>query len=471
MQMVRISRTLLLLMAAVAAGGADPRRPVDELIDRVKGLPPEFAANLLLHVEVIVSKLPREERIALYEHVFRIAAHAQLPTPLQGTGFHTDTVPGFRQMASETGLDSLSLQYRAMLYMKALDPARLQTMFRDMRPLNLQPQSCQDVLRPDLSKWVGAISLVYHTGFTAKERAEEKDIAFVTDQVRAITSPLQLAGVLQLMSQTDRRLLPSLSAAYDSALAQVRGDWLAYQYANLGLGRTNAAAFREYVVAHHRGVRCGPRWPLHKSGEAEDVARFNQFVALQQDLNLQPIDTARLEPSRVEEGPKLEEFWKSGKSQRLLNELRWLTHGNRKAEADSQRYWTLEERRSVEWSDRLFALLKQTDDWSVADEPSPAAYFFMRSQVWVSLVKLVPPGPQRTNAFRNAISWFNASYSDAAVSRAEWWLKAKELLELAKKEPDLLDDLEQFGNAVLSAYAHIDNARSSTKPGGWAHRP
>jgi hypothetical protein len=198
------------------------------------------------------------------------------------------------------------------------------------------------------------------------------------------------------------------------------------------------------------------------------VARFNRFAADHEDLNLQPINPAELEPSRVDESANLEEFWKSEKSKRLLDELRWLTHGNRKL-SDSQRFWTLDERRSMEWNERYLGFLKLIDNWSAADEPSPTAYFYMRTRIWLSLAILLPTGPQRTNAFRSAISWLNSSYADGVVSRAEWWLFAKELLETAKKENDLLDDVEQFGNPVLSMYAHVDNPRSNMKPGGWAH--
>jgi hypothetical protein len=467
--MFQLRNALISLLAAVLAAGAQSHKGADELLDRVKGLPPEFAARLILDVEVIVSKLPPKERIALYEEAFRMAAHAELATPLQGTGFHTDTEPGFRQMASETGLDSLSLQYNAMLRIRRLDPARLQRMFREMRPLELQPQSCQDILRPELSKWAGAITLLYHTGFTAAERAKEEDIVFVEDQVRAVRSPLQLEQFSQIVSQADRRLLPRLSAAFDSALAQVRGDWFSYEYASsrIPLGTSNAAAFREYVVSHLHGMRCGSRGSAGKAEEAEAVARFNRFAADHEDLNLRAIDAAALEPSRVEERAAPEEFWKSEKSKRLLEELRWLTHGNRKL-PDSQRFWTLDERRSMEWNERYLEFLKRVDNWRAADEPSPVAYFFMRSRVWLSLAKLVPPGPQRTNAFRGAISWLNNSYADGVVKRAEWWLFAKELLDAAKKE-DLLDDVEQFGNPILSMYAHVDNRRSTMKPGGWAH--
>jgi hypothetical protein len=448
-------KALLALTIAVAAG-AQSRRAVDGLIDRVKGLPPEFAADLILHMEVAVSKLPPKERIALYEEAFRMAAHAELATPLQGIDLQPDTRQGLRQKASEGGLDSLSLQYRTMQHIKALDPGRLQRLFREMRPLSLQPQSCQELLRPELSKWAGVINLVYHTAFTADERAKEKDLTFVEEQVRAITSPVQLEALSQILAQADRRLLPRVSAAYDAALTQVRGDWFAYEFSvgKIGLSRRNAAAFRDYVVAHLRGLRCQP--PLRKAGELEEVTRFNAFAADQEDLNLQPVSTAKIEPSRADERAKPEELWKSEKSRRLLEELRWLARGDRKL---------------PEWNDRYAGFLKLTDNWSAADEPSPGAYFFMRSRVWLSLVKLAPHGPQRTNAFRSTISWLNSSYADGVVSRSEWWLCAKELLDLAAKEADLLDDVEQFGNPVLSTYAHVDNPRSTMKHGGWAHQP
>ena len=469
--MAALPNALIVLLLCGGTAAAQSVRAVEDLIDRIKGLPPEFAARLLLDAEVVTNKLPPPGRIALLEEAFRMAAQAELATPLKGTGFHTDTRPGVRERASEIGLDSLTLQYRAMLQMKRLDATRLQQMFRDMRPLNLRPQTCQEILRPAISKWVAAVQLVYHAGFTSEEKAKERDIAFVEDQLRAMTSPLQLGEAQQLFAAPDRRLLSRAEAAYHGALAQVRGDWLDFEYTSgrIGLSRSNAAAFREYVVAHLRGVRCGPRWPFRKPEEPEAVARFNSFVNIHTDLNLKPIDAAALEPSRVDESAKLEEFWQSEKSKRLLDEMRWLNHGNRKL-PDAQRFWTLQERQSLEWNERYLSFLKLIDTWTAADEPSPALYFWMRSRVWLTLARLVPPGSQRTNAFRGAIAWLNTSFADGVVSRAEWWVVAKELLDLAKQDLDLLDDVEQFGNPILSVYAHIDNPRSTLKPGGWAHQ-
>lgn len=378
----------------------------------------------------------------------------------QGTGFHTDTPWGLRVRASELGLDSLLLQYRAMLRIRRFDQGRLPGLFREMRPLNLQPQPCTDLLRPDLHSWAGAVNLVYQRGWTPAERAKEHDIQFVKDQIRAITSPLQLVALTEILAQADKRLLPRVSAAADSVLARVRGDWFSFQYTSgrIGLGRSNAAAFRDYLVAHLRDVQCGPRWPFRKPEEPEHVTRFNQFAADHPDLNLQPIDTKALNLSRVDESAKLDEFWTSDKSKPLQEDLRWLTHGNRKL-PDKERFWTLDERRSVEWNEKYIDFLKRVDNWRAADESSPRAWFFMRSRIWLSLVKLVPPGPQRTNSFRSTIAWLNSSYADGAVSRAEWWIFAKELLDLAGTDPQMLTNVEQFGSPVLSVHAHLNNLK------------
>ena len=53
----------------VVAARAQSRNAVDDFSRRVKGLAPELAARLILDVEVVLNKLPPQQRIALYEEL------------------------------------------------------------------------------------------------------------------------------------------------------------------------------------------------------------------------------------------------------------------------------------------------------------------------------------------------------------------------------------------------------------------
>jgi len=115
---------------------------VEKLIDGSRALAPEFAADVLLRIAEKSKWVPsQEERIQLVEEAFHLAAHAQMAWPLHGRGFHTDTRPGWRQFASDTGLNSLDLQTRAVEQMRLLNRARLPSMFAEMRPIPVESAS------------------------------------------------------------------------------------------------------------------------------------------------------------------------------------------------------------------------------------------------------------------------------------------------------------------------------------------
>src|SRR5215203_3933611 len=122
---MRFSICLLLALSLSPAFGqsAGERREVDELLDRVRAVAPEFSADFILRIAGD-SKLglSKDERIELVEEAFRLGAQAQMPWPVGGRGYHTDTRPGWREFSSETGLNSLQLQTRAIEAMRSLDP-------------------------------------------------------------------------------------------------------------------------------------------------------------------------------------------------------------------------------------------------------------------------------------------------------------------------------------------------------------
>jgi hypothetical protein len=438
------------MLATVASVAAD--RETEALLDRARALPPEFAADAMLRIVSDPKRFDsREQRIEIVEDAFRLAALAQMPWPVRGRGFHTDTRPGWQEFAGGTGLNSLDLQARAIQAMQTLDPARLVRLFNEMRPLVLQPGTCQDPLRPRLAHYYTAMLLVARHGFTAEEKRKGEPERFLQERIRAIVSPAQLSGFKSAGKEPTAGMLHALAAA----LPQVHHDWLGFVYADGDLPESpeTARAVRDYIVRSLRGPRCGGRSYVRTVGDVPmPVERFNTYVTkIRPDLQIEPIDAAKLEPSRTEDPPKVQEFWQSAQSKQILDDLRWLNHGNRNL-PDDKRFWTVEERRSPEWNERYLALLKRMEGWSAEDEASPADYFHMRAHVYQSLTRLVPPGTQRTNAFRNFISWLNGAYNDR-VPHAEWFTHVKHVLGEAKSEPWLLDEMERYGNAVLSMEA------------------
>ena len=185
------------------------------------------------------------------------------------------------------------------------------------------------------------------------------------------------------------------------------------------------------------------------------VLQFNRFVTAHPELQTAPIDPVKVEPSSIEDGYQLEEFWKSERSRQVLQDLKWLNHGNREL-PDKERFWTLEERRSSQWNERYLGLLKLMEGWVPEDEDSPTDYFHMRAHTLELLTRLVPPGAQQKNALGNLISFLNSAYNH--IPHAEWFAHVRPLIGSNRSEPWFLDEFELHGNAVLSLYSRLSKS-------------
>lgn len=458
-------RAAVLLLALAVHAFSAPRE-LDDLLDRARALPPEFASDLILSVAGDSAQpLTPKEKIALVEEAFRLAASSQMPYPVMGQGYHTDTPAGALGEASRTGLNSLTLQSRGIEAMAKLDKTRLRTLFTDLRPIKIQRQSCLDIMRPKLDHWAQALLLVAKESFNTQERAKNLDLIWLDEQIRLITSPMHLLALSSTMRSADPRLRDRVHEGLASMLPHIEGDWIAFEYSQhqIPITRATASSAREYILRHVRGPRCGTRRGFDKPlSVPTSVIAYNKFVNDEFELKLSPIDLERLEPSRMEESYKTADWWKSDKSKQVLNELKWLNHGNRNL-PDNQRFWTVEERKSVEWNERYGGLLKLIEGWKDSDEPTSADYFHMRVQTHYLLGTLVPPGPQQRNEFRNFISFMNQSFNTEGILHAEWFAATRNLLRNSSTDPAALDDMEQFGNTVLSTYARALK-RKSTKP-------
>ena len=153
-------------------------------------------------------------------------------------------------------------------------------------------------------------------------------------------------------------------------------------------------ALRSYIVRQVSGPRCSDSI---KAGQLPpSVTQFNKLASTLDSAaeRFKPITKQEVQPLK-DDGTYAQQFpWQSARSKQVLDALKWLTHGNRNL-PDSQRFWTIEERSTVEWNARYLDLVKLIEGWKEDEEESPEDYLFMVSHTYSALAKLVPPGPAR----------------------------------------------------------------------------
>src|SRR5581483_2775490 len=159
-----------------------PQRPalpknIQELVDRARSVPPEFAADVLLRLAESDLVKDADAKRDLIEEAFRRAAGAQEPVKRlslrPGGG---DTRVSFQARAFAQDLDGLTLQSRAVIDMVKVDKAKAREMFRQIPVPHVPKLNCADMLVYDVSAFYEALGEVAGNTFSAKERAEEAHV-------------------------------------------------------------------------------------------------------------------------------------------------------------------------------------------------------------------------------------------------------------------------------------------------------
>jgi hypothetical protein len=256
-----------------------------------------------------------------------------------------------------------------------------------------------------------------------------------------------------------------LLGGFAVALDRVKGSDRVYARSEFELARMLAGvlrtgdnlgalvpAMRSYIVRQVSGARCAGT----KSGAADSVRDFN---LLMEQLNASGADYKKIspeeaKPSKDEEAYQDDQFWKSARSKQVLAALQWLNHGNRDLPED-RRYWTLEERSTMEWTVHYLDVLKLIEGWKPEEEPSPEDYYAMKSQVYLQLVQLVPPGKARDNALGNHRSFLEQSWFQIE-NHNFWFTDVALLLKDTRDREWRLSELSRSANPVIALYAQLE---------------
>ncbi len=422
--------------------GAERPKELVVFADRVRALPPEFGADLLLGMAGGMADVGW--RRELTEEAFRLALRAPDIYATRG-GRHTDTRA--HMTSAIHGLDILSLRMRAVRAMLRDDPERAAGMFVETRLPVLPALGCSSTQVPDLEDYYTTLGLVFAKGFSARQRERGEPRHMLNAAIAGMHSPAQVEPLGKLLVGVD----PEVVDAFAGALARVApSDRVFGRHTRSLLGIVYDARRRGwdvkallqgmhgYLAAHLSGPRCTP---YLKEG-AEMGKEFN-LLAGEAGLTPEQMRPAR-DAGTWDDG----EFWESARSKEVMADLRWLNHGNRDLPGD-KRFWTLEERKSQEWTGRYADLLLKIEGWRESEEKAAVDFRWMQCQALALGAKLVPPGPARDLAMRRWLTSFENWYEPGASQNA-WFWTLKRMLE----EPGMaMGEMRGSRNAVVAAYA------------------
>jgi hypothetical protein len=446
---------------AVAMAGAQERpKEWEAFAHRARGLPPEYGADLLLRLATI-DKAKSGELIA---EAFWLAARAPDAYPTMG-GLHTDTRAYVT--ASRHGLDVLSLRMRAVQAVLPMDPARAAAMFLESPIAALPVLTCKAVHVPQIEDYYRTLALVYEKGFSAKQRERDEPRHMLEAAIAALRSPMQVEplGLVLLQVVKPPRDRQELLDAFGAALGRVTPSDRAFsrhERSLLGLARqtgVNPTALLQGLGAYIATHLSGPRCTRSFRAPTEIGVEFNRLAAeINAGGNAVPlIPVERMKAERDAGAWNDVDFWTSARGKAVMEDLRWLNHGNRDLPGD-KRFWTAEERKSLEWSARYQELQKRIEGWQESEETAAVDAFWMQSHTYALAAELVPEPAAQALAVRRWLTHLEQGYQPGEAQNAwfgalQWMLPANPSYNKTVDRAMALQEMRASRNPVIAAYA------------------
>jgi hypothetical protein len=458
---------------------------IADFIMYAQSVPAEFSADLLIQLVESGKIKERKRRQDLLVEAFYTAAKAKQPlklAPLPGSA--VDSRLGYQANAFRLGLDTLSLQSRAIKALLPLNKQRARKLFFEIK-LKLDPLVCQDTLAYDVDSFFETTLAIAHTAFNSEETQRGEHIYFVENYISRINSSNQIrpaVKVLVSLKTTDLELA-RLGRAFSTALAKIPTDdrsfsapWnstissmddLVSKFNQRGLPSDEIiASYRAYLINQITGQRCAESDAAKQQKEVETslVTHFNERLRSLAYKNIAPISEDEIKPGRREGSVRDEVYWTSAQSKRILSAMRRLRFKSPDNEFDAQ------EKESAEWQSQLSELIRELASWVPNDEKSDEDYFHQKCVIYYALIKTIPADNQYNGLRDEALRDFATLLSNSQLQKekpAEWFLHAKILIDKANtgKSPErdkLISLIYNSRSTVLHLYVQKEELLKSS---------
>ncbi|HKG58683.1 MAG TPA: hypothetical protein VKB05_02810 [Pyrinomonadaceae bacterium] len=420
---------------------------IETFITYAQSVPAEFSADLLIRIAESGEIKQRKRRQELLVEAFYTAAKAQQPVklaPLPGSA--VDSRLGYQAQAFRLGLDSLSLQCRAIRALIPLNKQKARQLFDEIK-LKLDRLDCENSLAYDLDSFFDTIQVIAQTGFSTEETQRGEHIYFVENYVSNINSSNQIRPAIKILIslKTTDLELARLGRTFSTALAKIATDdrafsapWnstmnslddLVSKFKNRGLpGDEIIESYRTYLINQLTAQRCieSVTAKEQKILEAGLVTHFNDKLRSLAYKNISPISEDEIKPGRREGSVRDDVYWKSAKSKTILSAMRRLRFKSAGNEFNAQ------EKESPEWQSQLSELMRALANWEPSDEKSEEDYFHQKCVIYDALINSIPADKQYDGLRDELLRDFTSTLSGSQLQKAkpaEWFLHAKILID------------------------------------------
>jgi hypothetical protein len=422
---------------------------IETFITYAQSVPAEFSADLLIRLVESGEIKDRKRRQDLLVEAFYTAAKAQQPLKLAALpGTAVDSRLGYRASAFRLGLDSLSLQCRAIKALMSLNKQKARQLFDEIK-LKLDRLDCENSLAYDLDSFFDTVLVIAQTGFNTEEIQRGEHIYFLENYISKINSSNQIKPAIKVLIslKTTDLELARLGRAFSTALAKVQTDdrafsapWnftmssmddLVSKFHLRGLPSDEIIeSYRTYLINQLTDQRCTETFTAkeQKTLEASLVTHFNDKLRSLAYKNIAPISEDDIKPGRREGSVRDEVYWTSAKSKSILSAMRRLRFKPAGNEFNAQ------EKESPEWQSQLSELIRALAVWAPADEKTEEDYFHQKCVIYDALIKAIPADNQYDGLRDELVRDFTSLLSNSQLQKAkpaEWFLHAKVLIDRA----------------------------------------
>jgi hypothetical protein len=455
------------LAAAIHLNAAEKSLAVEALANDASAVPAEFAADLFIRIASSPSLDDRTRKRELLENAFMRAYGAQESFKRAAPAAPIDSQAGGVARAYATGLDTLTLQLRAVAGLASVDAARARELF-DAVSFYQPPATCDSPLVPVADEYYGTLATIARRTFANTAEGHAAALRFFEIYLWRAHLPSDIPAVVRAvramrLSRVEAGYFEdTLNAIVDHVDTDARG------FATYGLdivpkmteladadriagvlGESLMRAERKLLVAQMSAARCSD-----SAAETPIAESFNTIVR-RRDIALDlvaPLTNADVRPVKVLAAALPQWYWQTEGARRLVFALLALRDS-----AAGPRSVLI--KRREEWQAAALQYLTDLELWNGAGEPIERDYFDQKSLLYDVYLNTLLPGALRTRTAQSFAD-FIARSDTGRLPRALWFANVTRLLE----HGDIATSaMEQSGHYLLTLYARaerlLDNNR------------